>query len=148
MEDLSLHILDIAENAIRAQASKIEIEILEDVSKDQLAVTIKDNGIGMDEETAKKAVDPFFTTKDGKKTGLGISLLAHAAQQAGGKLKIESKKGIGTQVAATFKLSHADMQPIGNIAGTIAALVAGNPKVQFIYNYKKGEHKYYFDSCK
>lgn len=143
-----MHILDVAENAIRAKASKIEIDVLEDISKDQLTLTIKDNGIGMDEETAKSAVDPFFTTKGGKKTGLGLALLVQSAQQAGGNLAIESKKGIGTKITAVFKLSHADMLPMGSIAETLAALVAGNSKVQIIYNYKKGNYIYKFDSLK
>ncbi len=148
MQDLSLHILDVAQNAIRANAGKIEIEVLEDPIKDQLILTIKDNGIGMDEETAKKAVDPFFTTKGGKKTGLGLALLAQSAQQAGGNLEIKSERGIGTRIRAVFKLSHADMKPMGNIAETLAALVAADSKVQIIYNYKKGDYTYYFDSCK
>ena len=100
---------------------------MEDESKDKLTVCIQDNGKGMDAETIKKALDPFFTTKDGKKVGLGLSLLAQAAQQAGGELKIDSKEGKGTKVTAVFQLSHPDMKPIGNILETMTTLVAGNP---------------------
>ena len=106
MEDLSLHILDIAENAIRANAKKIIIEILEDEQNDRLTICIKDDGEGMDEETVAKAPDPFFTTKNSRKIGLGLSLLSRAVQEAGGKLVIESKKEQGTKVIADFKLSH------------------------------------------
>ena len=146
MEDLSLHILDIAENAIRAGGSKIIIEILEDKPQDKLVVCIEDNGKGMNEETIKKAMDPFFTTKGGKKVGLGLSLLAQAAQQTGGELKIDSEVGKGTKITAVFKLSHPDMTPKGDIVATITALIAGNPAIQFIFDYKKGDYSYYFDS--
>jgi signal transduction histidine kinase len=115
MEDISLHLLDIAENAVRAGATTIAIEILEDKSKDLLSVCIKDDGSGMDEEMVKNAVDPFFTTKKERKTGLGLPLLSLAAQQTGGNLNIKSQKGSGTTITAIFKPSHPDMKPMGNI---------------------------------
>ncbi len=148
MEDLSLHILDIAENAIRAKAKKIIIEVLEDESKDQLTICIKDDGKGMDKQTVKKVLDPFFTTKSGKRVGLGLALLSQAAQQTGGDLKIDSEQGKGTKITAIFKVSHPDMKPMGNILETMAALIAGNPSIGFIYDYKKGDHNFHFDSYK
>lgn len=141
-----MHILDIAENAIRARADKIIIEILEDVGKDQLTVKIEDNGLGMDRKILKKATDPFFTTKENRKFGLGLSLFSQAAKQAGGSIKIKSKKGAGTKITAVFKLSHPDLKPTGNVLETIAALVAANPKTRFIYKYKKGDRSCCFDS--
>ncbi len=148
MEDLSLHILDIAENAIRAESQTIEIKILEDEIKDQVTIIIKDDGKGMDKETVKKVFDPFFTTKNGKKVGLGVSLLYQAARQAGGDLTIDSKKGEGTKIKALFKLSHPDMKPMGNILETMATLITGNPTIRFIYDYKKGNDTFHFDSQK
>jgi len=147
MQDLSLHILDIAENAIRARANKIIIEIMEDAGKDRLTVKIEDNGLGMDRKILKRAADPFFTTKENKKFGLGLSLFSQSAEEAGGGIKIKSKKGAGTKITAVFKLSHPDMKPKGDILETMAALVAANPKTRFIYKYKKGDCSYYFDSC-
>jgi len=146
MQDLSLHILDIAENATRAGGSKIVIQILEDESEDKLTVCVQDNGKGMDWETRKKAMDPFFTTKSRKKFGLGLSLLAQAAQQVNGYLDVDSEEGKGTKVTAVFQLSHPDMKPIGDISETMTALVAGNPSTQFILDYKIGDYSYYFDS--
>ncbi len=146
MEDLSLHILDIAENAIRAAAKTIAIEILADEDEDQLTVCIKDDGRGMDEETAKKVLDPFFTTKSGKRVGLGLALLAQAAQQTGGELTIDSEQGVGTEVTAIFKLSHPDMKPMGDILETMAALVMGNPSIRFIYDHRAGDQDLHFDS--
>ena len=146
MEDLSLHILDIAENAIRAKANKIVIEVLENEKNDRLTVSIRDDGEGMDEEMVKEVVDPFFTTKEGKKVGLGLSLLSQAAQQAGGNLKIDSQKGRGTNINAVFTLSHPDRKPMGDILKTLMTLVAGNQAVQFIYNYDRDGYHYHFDS--
>jgi signal transduction histidine kinase len=146
MEDLSLHILDIAENAVRAGGKKIIIELLEDKSSDRLALFIEDDGKGMDRKTVNRAMDPFFTTKDSKEVGLGLALLSQAARQAGGELKIDSKEGKGTKVTAVFQLSHPDMKPIGDVFATMAALVAGNPSTQFIFDHKRGDYSYHFDS--
>ena len=146
MQDLSLHILDVVENGIRAGGSRIVIEIVEDQSLDKLTVYIEDNGKGMDQDTMKKALDPFFTTKGGKRVGLGLPLLAQSAQEAGGKLKLESQEGHGTKVTAEFQLSHPDIKPLGNMMETIMTLLAGNPTTQFIFNYVKGDEHYHFDS--
>ena len=146
MQDLSLHILDIVENAIRAGGSRIVIEILEDESEDKLTVSIEDNGKGMDKKMIKEALDPFFTTKNGKKVGLGLSLLAQAARQADGELKIDSKENVGTKVTAVFKLSHPDMKPTGDVLQTMAVLVSGSTLTQFILDYKKEDYSYHFDS--
>ncbi len=146
MEDLSLHILDIAENAVRAGGKKIMIELLEDQSNDRLTLSIEDDGKGIDKEIVDKVLDPFFTTKDGKEVGLGLALLSQAAEQAGGELRIDSEEAKGTKVTATFQLSHPDMKPMGDVFATMAALVAGNPSTQFILDYKKGDDCYHFDS--
>ena len=145
---MSLHILDIAENALRANAKKIIIEIQEDTKKDLLTICIKDDGMGMDKKAVKKSLDPFFTTKYRKRIGLGLALLSQAAQQAGGYLEIESKKGKGTRVKAVFKLSHPDMKPMGNIIETMTTLIAGSPTTRFIYDYKKGDYNFHFDTEK
>lgn len=146
MEDLSLHILDIAQNAIRANAKTITVLVEEDESKDRCTVCIKDDGQGMDEEMIEQALDPFFTTKSGKKIGLGLSLLSQAAQQAGGELKVISAPGLGSKVTAFFQRSHLDMKPLGDILATISVLTVGNPSIRFIYDYKKGRLTFHFDS--
>ena len=60
MQTLSDHILDIAQNSIRAQASRVEIDLQENITEDSLVITIRDNGCGMDENTVAKVTDPFF----------------------------------------------------------------------------------------
>ena len=102
MRDLSLHILDIVENSVAAQADRIEIRISEDQKEDLLSVKIIDNGEGMDEETVKKALDPFYTSKTVRRFGLGLSLLSEATKAADGHLSIRSKKGEGTTIRADF----------------------------------------------
>jgi hypothetical protein len=148
MEDLSLHILDIVENSVAAQASKIEIRLSEDKKKDVLSIEMIDNGIGMDEETQKRALDPFFTSKKVRRIGLGLSLLSESAKAANGHLSIRSKKGKGTRIRADFQYSHIDRKPLGNIGQTIITLVIGNPDIDIIYVHKKDAHKYIFDTRK
>ncbi|ADL07463.1 ATP-binding protein [Thermosediminibacter oceani] len=135
MKELSLHVMDIVENSLNAGATVVEIKIVEDSKKDLLAIEIRDNGMGMDEETAKKALDPFFTSRTTRKVGLGLPLLAQAAKTAGGDVTVHSRPGEGTVVKAWFKKSHIDLQPLGNMAGTVASLVALHPDVDFIYRH-------------
>ena len=137
MEDLSLHILDIVENSIRAKASRIEIKVIEDSGKDLLTIEIKDNGEGMDEETVKKVIDPFFTTKSTRKVGLGLPMLRQTARESGGDVEIESKVGRGTRVKATLVYSHIDRKPLGNMGKTLTTLIVGNPEVDLIYEHKR-----------
>jgi len=146
MEDLSLHILDVAENSVAAQASRIEIRLAEDKKLDALSIEVIDNGIGMDEETQKRALDPFFTTKKTRRFGLGLSLLSESAKAANGYLSLSSRKGKGTRIKAVFQYSHIDRRPLGNIGQTIIALVIGNPDIDFIYVHKKDRQRYVFDT--
>ena len=137
MEDLSLHILDIVENSIAASASKVSITIDEDTDTDSLSLAIRDNGKGMDPEACKRALDPFFTTRTTRRVGLGLSLLAQAARQAGGNLEIVSEVGRGTAVTAVFQLSHPDLKPVGDIAETLRTILAGRPELDLRFEYKK-----------
>jgi len=146
MEDLSLHILDIAENSINGAAKTIEIIIDEDREKDLLTIEIKDDGKGMDQKTLKKALDPFFTTRKTRKVGLGLSLLAQAAEQSGGKMELNSIPRLGTTVRATFRMSHPDCKPMGDINETMRMLVAGHPEINFVYEHHKDNSIYRFDT--
>ncbi len=125
MKDLSLHILDLVENAIAAKAKKIEISIQEEPKEDRLVIEIKDDGMGMDQEVSQKATDPFFTTRSSRRVGLGLSLMAQAAQEAGGRLRIESELEKGTKVVATFQYHHIDRKPLGDMIETMTTLLLG-----------------------
>jgi anti-sigma regulatory factor (Ser/Thr protein kinase) len=146
VEDLSLHILDVVENAIRAHAQRISIMITEDIQHDQLAIEIKDNGTGMSEKLRKKALDPFTTTKTTSRIGLGLPLFEQAARMSGGEFSLSSETNRGTIVRATFKHSHVDRKPMGNIAQTILTLIAGNPAINFIYTHTKQGVTYALDT--
>ena len=146
MEDLSLHILDIVENAISAKAKKIEISVVEAPGEDRLTIEIKDDGIGMDEEVSQKAVDPFFTTRSSRRVGLGLSFMAQAAQEAGGSLRIESTFGKGTKVMATFQYHHIDRKPLGSMVETMMTLLMGNPELEILYTHQKEGKSYVLSS--
>jgi len=146
MVELSLHILDIVENSTRAGAKRVYIDIIEDKRRDLLFIEIRDNGSGMSEDVLKKAMDPFFTTKTVRDVGLGLPMLAHAAEKTGGRFIIESKGEEGTRVVAEFKLSHIDRQPLGNIASTLVTLVVGNTDIDFIYRHRHNDQEYILDT--
>lgn len=142
MEDLSLHILDIVENAIAARAKRIDILVIEEPGEDRLVIEIKDDGIGMDEEMSRKAIDPFFTTRTSRRVGLGLSLMAQSAQEAGGMLRIKSELGKGTKVTATFQYRHIDRKPLGSMVETMTTLLLGNPELDISYTHKKEGRSY------
>ena len=146
MEDLSLHILDIVENSITACAKKIEIKIIEEKKKDLLTIEIIDDGKGMDEGALKNVLDPFFTTRNTRKVGLGLPLLAQSAEESRGSIKIESKPGQGTKVKATFGYSHIDRRPLGDIYESLKVLIVANPDINFIYEYQKNDVNYHLDT--
>ncbi|MGD8537974.1 MAG: ATP-binding protein [Candidatus Aminicenantes bacterium] len=148
MEDLSLHILDIVENSVAANADTIEIRITEDTEKDLLTLEVLDNGIGMDEETVDKVFDPFYTSKTVRRFGLGIPLLSESAKAANGKLVITSTKGKGTQIRADFQHSHIDRKPLGDINQTVITLVMGSPEINLVYVHTKNSDTCRFDTKK
>jgi hypothetical protein len=136
MEDISLHILDIAQNSIAAGASRVEISIREFQPQDLLDVTIRDNGSGMDEEQVKKVTDPFYTTRKTRKVGLGLPLFKASAEASGGCMEIHSRKGTGTAVQALFHTGHIDCLPMGKMEDTITTLIFCNPDVDFSYRHE------------
>jgi len=145
VEDISLHILDIAENSVRADAKNVEIILARDMKNDVLRVEVNDDGKGMDAETLAMVRDPFFSTKR-KKTGLGIPLFAQAAELTGGMLAIDSVPGKGTRVSATFTWSHVDRPMIGSMADTVLSLIAGHPDLDYVYEERDDGKVFRFDT--
>lgn len=136
MRELSLHILDVAENGIAAGGNCIWITVEEDFKADQLKITIRDNGRGMPIEKLQKINDPFITSRTTRRVGLGLSLLAAAAERCDGTLRVDTAPGKGTEVEATFRHDHIDRAPLGDMAATIATLIIGNPGVDFVYTHR------------
>lgn len=145
MRELALHILDIAENSISAGADKIKITVDERLCDDFLEITIEDNGKGMDAETISRITDPFVTSRTTRKVGLGIPFLKAAAELCNGTFTIKSSVGTGTTVQAGFKHSHIDRMPLGDISGTFQTLVIGTPEVNWVFEYKVDEDRFFFD---
>ena len=142
MRELSLHILDIAQNSIVAEADEIRIAIIENFVEDRLAICIKDDGKGMDEETLSKVVDPFYTTRTTRKVGLGIPMFKAAAEQCEGAFTITSQLGVGTKIVAEFKHSHIDRMPLGNMSDTLITIINSNDKIDMVYTHQIGSDKF------
>ena len=122
-----MHVMDIAQNAVAAGAANTRIILRMDTAADRLELTMEDDGRGMTDEQARAALDPFYTSRTTRKVGLGLPLLRLTAQLTGGDVAIESAPGKGTRVTAWFGLSHIDRPPLGDMAGTISALMQANP---------------------
>ncbi len=135
MRELSLNILDVAQNSITAGASLITIEVNENTVDHTLLIGIYDNGKGMSEEQVRSVIDPFFTTRTTRKVGMGIPLFKMAAEQTGGKLEIKSELGVGTEVRAYFKTDSVDFTPLGDVASTVQMLITMNTDRDFLYKH-------------
>ena len=146
MLELSLHVLDIIQNAIAAGADEIALDIEEDREQDRLMIRIRDNGRGISKDNLAKVSSPFFTTRTTRRVGLGISLLQQAAVQSDGYVEIESEEGKGTQVTACFIHSHIDRMPLGDIGKTMSVLIVGNPEIDFTYHHVVGGDEFRFDT--
>lgn len=137
MKELSLNILDIAENSVKAGASLVQILLKE--TPDTLTLTIADNGCGMTAEVLRGVTDPFYTTRTTRKVGLGIPLLKLAAEQTGGSVRLTSRAAAedpenhGTEVVAVFHPNHIDFTPMGDIVSTLITLIQGNPQLDFLF---------------
>ena len=140
MKELSLNILDVAENSVKAGATLTQILIEE--AGDTLTLTFKDDGCGMSEEIVKSVIDPFYTTRTTRKVGLGVPLLKLAAEQTGGSLTVNSKTvedfpdDHGTEVCATFYKNHLDFTPLGDVIASVTTLIQGHPDTDFLFSHK------------
>jgi len=146
MLELSLHILDIVNNSIKAKADLIYISIKESIDDNLLEIVISDNGCGMDSQFLKKAADPFQTTRTTRKVGMGLSLFKAAAENTGGDFAICSQKNIGTKVKASFVYNHIDRQPLGDMAETLVTLISGNDTIDFVYSHIINQNEFVLDT--
>lgn len=140
MKELSLYILDITMNSVRANAQNISILI--DETGDTLDLEINDDGCGMTEEQVESLSNPFFTTRTTRKVGLGVPFLKMAAEMTGGYVEITSKsereyKDHGTRVKARFYKNHIDFTPLGDMIESVITLIQGSPEINFLFRHKK-----------
>lgn len=150
MKELSLNILDITENSVKAGASFIKIEL--ESEEKFLRVRISDNGCGMTPEVLEGVIHPFYTTRTTRKVGLGVPLIKLAAEQTGGSLTITSRHeseypdAHGTEVTAIFMTDHIDCAPLGDIIATVQTLIQGHPDRDFLFLHKKGDAEVLLDT--
>ena len=150
MKELSLNILDIAENSVKAGATLTEIAI--DETEEKLILTFTDNGCGMTDEVVENVTNPFYTTRTTRKVGMGLPLLKLEAEMTGGGLSLESthvsedKTNSGTKVCATFYKNHIDFTPLGDVVESIATLIQGHPDTDFLFTHKKEKGEVILDT--
>lgn len=140
MKELSLNILDIAENAVKAGATLTEIRVTE--SGNLLTLSVRDNGCGMDAETVERVTDPFYTTRTTRSVGLGLPLLKLEAEQTGGGITVVSRSerqyaDHGTEVTAMFHTDHIDCVPLGDVTATVVTLIQGHPQTDFLFVHQR-----------
>ena len=136
MLELSLHIMDLAQNSLAAGATRVEVRIEEFLAEDRLIIEIRDNGRGIPEEMIPRVTDPFVTSRKARAVGLGLPLFKNAAERCGGGMRVHSEAGRGTEVLAWFRLDHLDRAPLGNIGETMGILITANPRVDFVYEHR------------
>lgn len=145
MKELSLHILDLVQNSLEAGGHCVIVKINED-ENGFFVFSVEDDGRGMSEEMVKQVRDPFVTTRLTRKVGLGIPFIDMTTAQSGGELTIESEKGCGTVIRATYLKDHLDRPPLGDIVSTIKVILAGAPELRLMLHYLVGTSEFIFDS--
>ncbi len=146
MQELSLNVLDIAQNSISAKASLITITVDKQTAQNYMTIAIEDNGIGMDKEKLAHVENPFFTTRTTRSVGLGVPFFKMSAEMTGGEFKIDSTVGVGTSVFSKYILDHIDLMPLGDMTSTMTALISMNPEIDFVYRYIYNENEFTLDT--
>lgn len=135
MKEISMHILDIAMNSIKADASLLEIKIEDSKKYNRLTISIADNGKGMSGDVIKRVTNPFYTSRTTRKVGLGLPMLKEACERCRGYLKIESKIGFGTTIFCYFERDNIDRAPLGNMGETIMTIINSADNCELIYTH-------------
>jgi len=146
MLELSMHILDIAQNSLAAGSTRVEIRIQEDLPADVLVIEVRDNGRGISGAMLPKVTDPFVTSRTTREVGLGLPLLKEAAERCEGCVEVRSEEGRGTTVVARFRLDHFDRAPLGNMGETMGILISANPDVDFLYEHRVDQRIYIMET--
>lgn len=146
MKELSLHILDITQNSIRAGAALVELCIVEDTLEDLLSITISDDGCGIPKDRLADITNPFVTSRTTRKVGLGLPLFKAAAEGCDGRFTIRSEEGVGTTVEAVFKRSHIDRAPLGNMADTVMTMLLSFNHAELLYIHHYNGRTFEFDT--
>ena len=146
MPEISLNILDVAQNSVSADATLIEISAEANTQKDRLIITVRDNGRGMTPEQVSRVADPFYTTRTTRRVGLGVPFFKMAAELSGGSFAIDSTLHVGTVTKAEFGLTHIDRMPLGDLAATYVSLVGSNPTLDFVLTMRVDDCSFQADT--
>ena len=146
MLELAHHILDMAQNAIEAGASKVKITVDENYPEDRLVIEIEDNGRGLSPERLAKVLDPFYTTRKTRHVGLGLPLLAEACRRCEGDLEMDSTPGKGTRLTASFRHSHIDRAPLGDMPTVLIALLLSEKPIDWVYRHRVNREEFRLDT--
>jgi len=146
LRELSLHVLDLVENSVRAGAGVVAVTVEEQPERDLLAISVEDDGPGL-AVGPEQALDPFYTTKEGKRTGLGLSLFRQQVEMAGGAVELGRSALGGLAVRARLGLGHVDRYPLGDLAGTLAGTVAANPGIEIRARLARGDREVHVSSA-
>ncbi|HSO26664.1 MAG TPA: ATP-binding protein [Anaerolineales bacterium] len=143
--------MDIAENSLTAQATRIELAVEENIPADRLHAVVADNGRGMDAALLARIADPFTTSRTTRKVGLGIPLLKAAAEAANGCFSIQSAPGQGARVEVEFQHTHIDRMPLGDLSSTFLTLLVAHPQIDWRFLYRAvpasaAVHEFEFES--
>ncbi|MDD4839707.1 MAG: ATP-binding protein [Clostridia bacterium] len=144
MREISLNILDIVENSVKAEAKLVEIDIT--AKGNFLTIRIIDDGRGMCPEFLAKVADPFTTTRTTRKVGVGIPFFKEAAEVTGGSFKITSELGKGTTTQAVFVIDSIDREPLGDLADTMMTLLSNGDDIDYLLIYKVEDREFIFDT--
>ena len=145
LDDLSKHVLDIAENSMAAGARRIVVTLQERDREGWVELRVEDDGCGMDPETVARVTDPFVTSRTTRRVGLGIPFLKQVAELCDGELHLASEKGKGTTLAARFRADAVDCPPLGDLAATVVTLLAGSPDRSWTFRFFRGDGAFEVD---
>ena len=146
MTEISLNVLDITENSVKAKATLIKITVEASTAKDLLTITIDDNGCGMTAEQLSRVTDPFFTTRTTRKVGLGVPFFKQSAEMTGGSFDIKSTPNVGTVITASYVLSSIDRMPLGDMVSTMHQLIVMHQQCDFLYSYSYNDKSFTLDT--
>lgn len=146
MQEIAMNILDIVYNSIRAKAKLIKILIFDSIKENVIDIEIDDDGCGMDEETVKKVINPFYTTRTTRSVGLGVPLFKENVEATGGSFSIDSRLNEGTEIKGSFVKNHLDTPPMGDIVETILTLIQADENIDYLFEYKTDTNDFILDT--
>ena len=141
MRELSLSILDIVQNSVKAGASLISVEINE--TEDRFSFTVTDDGCGMTPELLARVKRPFYDYANYEEGRAWDPVVDSRGTPDRGDVFIRSQTGEahGTELRAEFNKKHIDFTPPGDLTATVVTLVQGMGDIdlEYVHHTEKGD---------